>query len=167
MTQQIVEIDEKQLQKIISKLGPQLYEKAVKNMMAMAADDGRSTMESAIDGGTGVAVRSIVAQSSATTAEIFTMIKKTTGTKIEEGRKPGDAPSLVQIARWQEGSARRRNLDGYSREQFKELKAIQAAIKARGSKAKKYLKGTRDKLQGNLGGYMSRVVEEIKANWRR
>lgn len=162
-----VQIDEKQLQKIIGKLGPHLYEKAVKNMMKAAADDGRGTMESAIDGGTGVAVRSIVAQSSATTAEIFTMIRKTTGLKIEEGRKPGDAPSLVQLARWQEGSVRRRNLNGYTREQVKELKTIQAAIRARGSKAKQYLKGTRDKLQSNLGGYMSKVVREILENWRR
>jgi len=162
-----VEVDQQSLKKIVSKLSPQLYERAVKGMMSEAAEDGRETMESAIDGGTGVAVRSIVAQSTANKAEIFTMIKKTTGLKIEEGRKPGDAPSLVQLARWQEGSTRRTSLKGYSREDVKQLKAIQAAIRARGSKAKRYLKGTHDKLQKNLSGYMTKVVNEIMANWRR
>jgi hypothetical protein len=162
-----IQVDQQQLQKIVSKLGPQLYERAVKDMMRIAADEGRANMESAIDGGTGVAVRSIVAQSRPNMAEVFSTIKTATGMKIEHGRKPGDAPALVQIARWQEGSARRRNLDGFSREQYKELQAIQSAIRARGSKAKHFLKGTREKMQANLGGYMSRVVNEILANWRR
>ncbi len=162
-----VTVDERQLQKIISNLSPKLYEQAVKNMMSMAANDGRAMMEQAIDGGTGVAVRSIVAQSSADMAEVFSTIKVGTGMKIEHGRKPGDAPGLVQLARWQEGSARRRNLEGYTREQVKELQTIQAVIKARGSKAKHFLKGTRDRLQDNLSGYMSNVVDAIKANWRR
>ncbi len=162
-----VQVDQQQLQKIVDKLGPQLYERAVTDMMRIAADEGRANMESSIDGGTGVAVRTIVAQSTPVMAEVFSMIQnKTTGMKIEHGRKPGDAPSLVQIARWQEGSACRRNLDGYSREQRKELSAIQSAIRARGSKAKHFLKGTREKMQSNLGGYLNRVVDEIKANWR-
>jgi hypothetical protein len=162
-----IQVDQQQLKKIINNLSPQLYERAVADMMRIAKDDGRGAMEQAIDGGTGVAVRSIVAKSTPVMVEVFSTIKVGTGMKIEHGRKPGDAPGLVQIARWREGSARRRNLDGYTKEQFKELQNIQDAIKSRGSKAKHFLKGTRERLQSNIGGYMSKIVNEIKENWRR
>lgn len=161
-----IKVDEHSLKFIMDRLGPRLYTEGVKRMMAAAAEDGRQTMEERIDGGTGVAVRSIVAQSSANTAEIFTMIPNPTGTKIEKGRKPGDAPTLVQVARWQEGSMRRRNLEGYSRQQVIELRKIQAAIRARGSKAKQFISGTRDKLKSTVNSYIDTAARAIEAEWR-
>lgn len=162
-----IQVDEQSLRFILDRLGPRLYQEGVKRMMAEAAKDGQQTMESAIDGGTGIAVRSIVSQSSPTTADIFTMINKPTGIKIEEGRKPGDAPTLVQLARWQEGSARRRNLDGFSRDQVNQLREIQAAIKARGSKSKKYITKTRDKLKYTINSYVDMAARAIEAEWGR
>lgn len=163
----VVEVDDSTLNAILERLGPRLYVEGVKRMMAAAAEDGRQTMEQSIDGGTGVAVRSIVAQSTANMAEIFTMIPNPTGSKIEEGRKPGDAPSLVQLARWQEGSTRRRNLEGYNREQVVELRRIQAAIKAKGSKAKRFIRNTRNQLKNTLSGYMETAARTIEAEWRK
>ena len=54
-----IQVDEQSLRFILDRLGPRLYQEGVKRMMAEAAKDGQQTMESAIDGGTGLWVRSI------------------------------------------------------------------------------------------------------------
>jgi hypothetical protein len=163
-----IQVDQQQLQKIVSKLGPQLYERAVKDMMNIAANEGRNTMMNKIRGGTTFAVQSIHAKATPTTAEVYSIIKTPTGMKIEEGRKPGDAPSLKQVANWSTGNVyAAKRIHEFGRGEIEQFKAIQEAIRARGSKAKRYLQGTREKLQSELPNYLSTVVERIKENWRR
>jgi hypothetical protein len=164
-----VQVDQQQLQKILVKLSPKLYEEAVKKMMSSVAHQGRYDMMNAIRGGTTLAVQTIHEKATATTAEVYSIMQPSPGMKIEEGRKPGDTPSLIQVARWQKsrGTLTTRRLNEFTREEVNQFREIQSAIKARGSKAKNYLQKTREKMQLNVNGYMSKIVNEIKENWRR
>lgn len=164
-----VQVDPESLQKIINKLGPELYEQAVKKMMNIAAHEGRHSMMNSVRGGTQLAVKTIHEKATPMSAEVYSIMQTPTGMKIEEGRKPGDAPSLIQVARWKtgRGNLTSRRLSEFSRGEIEEFKNIQAAIRAKGSKAKRYLQNTKEKFTQNLPSYLSDVVREIQEKWRR
>ena len=126
-------------------------------------DVGKAAAEEAIDGGTGVAVRSIGARIDPMYAEVYSNIARERAESIHEGRPPGKPPSLVALARWHTGSTRVRSLGELTRDRIAEVRATQQAIRAGGAKGKQFLQRARERMQDELPrllGDMARRVQE-------
>ena len=85
--------------------------------MEEAGHIGREAMESAIDGGIGIAVKSINLNVQRTNALVFSALPRARGLSIDQGRKPGEDPPVLQIARWHMKTRRIRSMGGLTKGQ--------------------------------------------------
>jgi chromosome condensin MukBEF complex kleisin-like MukF subunit len=159
-----IEVDQAQLQRIKNNLGPDLYTAALHDLMTEAGETGARTAESAIDGGTGIAVRSIMADIKPVSAEVFSvMSRRSRIMSIEEGRSPGETIPLLAAVNWLRGSISRR--ESVSRQEWEQAKAVQQAIRAGGARAKKFLAKTREVVSQKLPGMLNGMARKIEGKW--
>lgn len=137
---------------------PSLVMRAMRGVGLRAARAGKRTAIKSIDGGTGIATRSIV--SLVFPAEGLAMVKsmmpRARALSIEEGRPPGDPPPLEAVIRWVEAMGIRRN-----------AREIRSEIEARGAKGKRYLAQTRDLWETNLPVWLQKAARQVEAWWEK
>ena len=156
-------------EELIRKLGdPRLSQQPMEELLTGVSKIGQSAAIKAISGGTGIAERSINYKVFSRTmwARVYTMIARKRAMSIDQGRKPGDNPSIEEIASWYFSTPFRRHWD-MSRENRSKVIQIWQAIKEHGSKGKNYMLATRDAVEKGLPALTSRAMERIKELARR
>jgi hypothetical protein len=159
-----VEVDAAQLREILVSLDPKMYSKEITGMMHEAKNIGQPVMEKSIDGGLGIAVRSIGAKATPLSAEIYSTMNPKTGMLIEQGRSPGNPMSLLAAIRWVTGHKASR-LKGYSEDEIQQGYAVMEAVRAGGSKGKFYLKATFEVLEKAVPKMLKNLGDKIAARW--
>lgn len=112
-----------------------------------------------LDGGTGIAVRSIAARVTPTSARVVSMMPAARVRSIEQGRRPNSTPlkSLEpQIIRWKEAV-------GIAEWGI----VIAKAIRARGVAGRFFMQGARVAVAGQLPGLIARAGRAAQSNWNR
>lgn len=132
-----------------------------------ATNIGKEAARVGIEGGTGIAVRSIAARIEPMDAFVYTNIPKERALNIEEGRPPGQPPSMVAIAKWLQGQPSVRHLDQLSREDVAEIRLVQEAIRLKGAKGKRYLQAAADRMREAMPRLMRELGERVKGEFKR
>lgn len=159
-----MELDQAQLQRIKDNLGPNLYTAALQDLMNEAGETGARTAESAIDGGTGIAVRSITATIAPVSAEVYSvMSRRSRIMSIEHGRSPGETIPLLAAVNWLRGSITRR--ESVSRDMWEQAKAVQRAIRSGGARGKGFLAKTREVVAAKLPDMLQNMARGIERKW--
>jgi len=143
---------------------PELLRKPVRDLMYHAGGIGKKASKEAIDGGTGIAVRSIRSQVRPASAEVFSLIAHDRAVSIEEGRKPGEVIPFMSAARWVTG--RTRGFSPSADERQQALSVI-ARVKLAGAKGKRFIGAAHDKVQEELPRLIDEVVAKVKARLRQ
>jgi hypothetical protein len=160
-----VQIDLEGLEKLRGKLkDPTLIRKPLKKLIYHAAGIGKKQARESIDGGTGIALRSIAAIPEATEATVFSKIAQARAMSIEVGRKPGEEVPFMALARWLTG---RQRSFAPTREERKTVIQVQALIKARGAKGKAFIKTARETVNRNMPRLVSEMARKIEEAWRK
>lgn len=146
---------------------PKLIREPVKEMLTEATRIGKDAAIKAISGGTGIAERSIgsVVWSRAMKGRVYTRIKYKTAMSIEEGRPPGEPPSIMAIAMWLKGKPYRRNLTITKEESSRAFK-VQEAIRLSGSRGKWYLKAAEEAIEEEMPRLKQVVIDRFNRLWR-
>ena len=137
---------------------PQLVGKPMRRLVRDAAKIGKNAAIEGIDGGLGLAQRSIVTNVRPTTATVYSMIADDKVQSIEEGRPAGTDPKriLPQIIRWKDAV-------GHS----ESGREIALEIERKGTKGKRFLAHTREVVQDELPRLLSAMGRKIKEAFHR
>ena len=146
---------------------PALLREPLREMFDEAGTIGRQAMESGIDGGLGIAVKSINMSVQRDNAVVFSVLPKARGLSIEEGRKPGEEVPVLQIACWYKNTRHIRNFGGLTRSEIETIYTIQAGIRAAGTKGKHFLKKTRDAMMAAVPGLIEKMAQAVEERWRQ
>jgi hypothetical protein len=141
---------------------PEMLAAAMRVIGAQANRVGKKTAVEAITGGQGLAVRSIVGfyNVRAPNAEVAvkSLLPMAAALRIEEGRAPGDPPSLRALTIWMRAVGIGR--PGGAR-------ILQAVIEARGVKGKRYLAAAMEVWQSSLAVWMEKAARRIERRWAK
>lgn len=148
---------------------PNLIEGAVEELISSSAKVARNEMITRLTGGTGQAQISTQAKVAPLTARVFSAMPKIRALSIEEGRKPGEMPPVLQIARWHTGQRHMtsRRLSELSENEQETIDAIRVSIKSKGTKGKKFIEGSADKAKQELPKLTVKAALKIEQNWER
>jgi len=137
---------------------PKLIQEPLKELLTDAANVARAEAETAIDGGTGIAVRSITLSVRSTDAKVYSMIGPARATSIEEGRSPGEDPMriLAQLIRW-------KNEVGYPEAAI----VLAQQVKMTGTKGKKFIERAREKARQAMPGLVADMARKVEARWKQ
>lgn len=123
-----------------------------------ATNIGKKTAWEAIDGGAGIAVRSISARIDPTSALIYTMLPQARALSIEEGRQPGIRPQSIlgSIIRWVQSMRIRKT-------------GIEVAVEIhdKGAKGKHYMAAAAEKVRGEMPRLVAEMAERLKGEFAR
>lgn len=119
---------------------------------------GRKTAIQAIDGGTGVATQSIRGRYEVVNARVWirSMMRYERAISIEEGRPPGQVPSLGALIRWKEAVG----YPGSARE-------LQAYIRRHGVKGKRFIGQVHDRWLADMPRWMDEAARRIERRLAR
>lgn len=117
----------------------EMVDRPLSELLQKAASIGRKQAVDAIDGGTGIATRSISKEVKPMQARVFTAMSDYRAMSIEEGRKPGDVPSRPALEKW----AKAVGYPGTVRELYR-------VIEFSGVKGKKFMAGAGEKIEKEL-----------------
>lgn len=164
-----VEIDQASFQQLQRKLTPEEYDAVIRDIMSRAAGQGEPYMREAIRGGTEYAMQSIGSRAWPLEARVYSAMAAARGASIEEGRRPGDDPGIMPIARWVSGrrhltGRRLRELDRGLQEQTLQARA---AIIQSGARAKRFIRRTHEHLRQQLPAMLSDAARQIEERFRR
>jgi len=149
---------------------PSLVEKAVEEgIIKPSAISARNEMITRLAGGTGQAKISTQADVEPLMAKVYSAMPQARSMSIEEGRKSGERPPVLQIARWYTG---RRHLTGrrlsdLSKSEQRTIDDIRESIKGRGTKGKKFVGGSADKVRADMPKMIAVTALQIEQNWER
>jgi len=137
-------------------------------MLEEAAVIGERAAQKAIDGGTGIAVRSINHRtwSRTLTARVYTMIAKKRALDIDRGRKPGNRASLDEIASWHFQTPFRRHWRS-TPEERSIIAQKWKAIRTKGTKGKKYILAAREDIEQHMPRLQKRAMQRLEELARR
>lgn len=138
---------------------PRVAKDAVMDMIDKAIDIGHAQAIDSIRGGTESAIHSVQKKTwrRSMSGRVYTLIKPEKAYKIDEGRKPGDPPSIKQAARWHAKTI----FVIITRILRSIAVAIQRAIDSRGGRGKHYIRETHDKVMSELPALEREVIERI------
>jgi len=125
---------------------------------------GKKAAKEYIDGGTGVAVRSVRSKVRGMSGEVYSLIKAPRAKSIEEGRRPGEEVPLKALVRWLTGRVRSFKPTA---EQWAAAARAQAAIKKGGAKGKRFIERGHAKVQGEMPRLLSEMAAKVKAGWSK
>ena len=130
---------------------PALMEKPMRNLFEAATRLGQKTAIQGIDGGTGVAVRSILREYSPAMGRVWSMMPLARSTSIEGGRPSGDnTVSTRAIARWADAVKNPERPFVLAR-----------AIRERGVKGRFFMRSAGDAVQGILPALIQKANDAI------
>lgn len=144
---------------------PALIGDPLHELMEDAGHIGREAMESAIDGGIGIAVESINLNVQRTNALVFSVLPLARGLSIDQGRKPGEDPPALQIARWYMKTRRLRSMGGLTKGQRETIFEIWGRIKAKGTSGKHFLQKTKNELEDAMPRLVDEMAEKVEERW--
>lgn len=158
----IIEVELKGVEEIAKKLNDPKIREPIKEMLTEAVKVGQSAAVKAISGGTGLAERSIgrTVWSRTLKGRVYTRIKYERAMSIEEGRLPGEPPSLMAVAMWMKGIPYRRDLILTKEESSLAFK-IQEAIRLHGARGKGYLKAAEEAIEKELPRLKRTAMDRI------
>ena len=136
---------------------PALTGEPIAQAIAEIADAARKEAEKAIDGGQGMAVRTITANVQKDNALIFSMLPAKRAMSIEEGRKPGDDAKIIlaQAIRWKDAVGH--PASGYE---------VAAELSSRGSQGKAYIKRAEEEAKKAAPDAVRKAAAQVEAKWR-
>lgn len=142
---------------------PRPVKTAIKNMLVEATKIGQAAAKQAVSGGTGIAERSIGRSvwTRVLQGRVYSRIKYERAMLIEEGRSPGNPPSILAVLSWMTGTPYRRDLIFTRRDEKRALK-IQESIRRRGSKGKHYLEAANKAIEKEMPSLERQVMRQIK-----
>lgn len=166
-----VQIDQKQLDEILRKADPAKVKKHTERLVQYAGHHGRGVAMHNISGGTEQAKISIRSDYTASdmSAKVHSVMPPHRAMSIEVGRKPGEVPPYLQIARWVTGRRymQTRHAAALSREQKAEIERVIQAIKAGGSKPKRFISGAHEAIKKDLPKALNEMAKEIESEWQK
>ncbi|HSW64405.1 MAG TPA: hypothetical protein VLH56_14020 [Dissulfurispiraceae bacterium] len=151
-------------EEVMRKLGdPRLSQQPMEELLTDASKIGQSAAIKAISGGTGIAERSINYKVFSRTmwARVYTMIARKRAMSIDRGRKPGDNPSIEEIASWYFSTPFRRHWD-MSRDNRSKVVQIWQAIKEHGAKGKNFIPVAREEIEKELPRLQQRAIQRLE-----
>lgn len=116
----------------------------------------QKTAEEGLDGGTGIAVRSIFSDANVAGMKVGTMLPRARAMSIENGRPSGVPPEqiLAQIIRWKDSV-------GISDPGI----VVAQGISRRGVKGRFFMQATREKVAQELPRHMAKTKTRLRATW--
>ena len=135
---------------------PSLFADPLKAFFGVAGKHAQRVARDGIRSGTRTAVRSITARLTPTSARVFSRMAAKRVESIEQGRAPGDVPSLWAIGRW---AAKVGHPDS--------AWVIAQGIRRRGVKGRFFLEAARQSVQQNFPGWIRDVGKAVDQRWRR
>lgn len=116
----------------------------------------QKTAEEGLDGGTGIAVRSIFSDANVGGMKVGTMLPKARALSIEKGRPAGVPVEelLAQIIRWKDAV-------GISEIGY----VVAAGISQRGAQGRFFMRATREKVESELPRIMRKTGARLEASW--
>lgn len=137
---------------------PELVNAGLRVVGSRAARAGKRTAREAISGGTGQAVNSIVSQvwPREGMALVSSKIPLARAISIEEGRRPGDPPSLGSAINWVESV-------GHP----DDAAVVRGEIAARGVKGKQFLGQVLEVWQSGMGRWLDEAAKRIEKRFNR
>lgn len=148
---------------------PDLVGGVVEEIVKESAKTARSEMITRLVGGTQQAKISTQAKVKPLTAEVYSAMPQARSLSIEEGRKPGETPPVLQIARWYTGRRylTSRKMSEISKSEQKKIDEIRESIKAKGTKGKKFIEGSAEKAKQEIPKLTAKAAYKIERNWER
>ncbi|MFA7462333.1 MAG: hypothetical protein WCY59_04210 [Anaerovoracaceae bacterium] len=147
---------------------PQLVKEPLKELLKDASDIGKAVARHNLSGGTEQAKISMTAEVKPMEAVVYSKMAEARAKSIEEGRSPGETAPFTQLARWVTGrrylTARR--LSELTKDERAQVEAVQAAIKAGGSRAKKFIAGAAEAVKKDLPKLFNVMARKVEARWK-
>jgi hypothetical protein len=163
-----IDIDQKQIAELLKKADPEKVKPMLAQLMKDAGHHGRGVAIHNISGGTQQAGISMRFDVTPTTAKVYSVMPPERAMSIEEGRKPGEEPPLLQIARWV--TCRRylsqRRLSSLSSEERATTLRVREKIRASGTAGKKFIAGAHEVLKKDLPGMLKEIARSLESMWR-
>ncbi len=162
----LIDVEVSGIPEMLAKVNdPDLLRKPLKNLIRDAAATGKIAAMHNIRGGTEQAGISIRADVQPLEARVFSAMPHVRAMSIEEGRKVGEEVPFLQIVHWRFGRyTASRNL---TREERKEVLAIQEAIRRTGSKAKRFIAGAAVAVKKEMPRLVSDMARAVEEAWRK
>lgn len=137
---------------------PHLVGGPLATLLDEASAIGRKAAELGIDGGLGIAVRSINRYIYPKEARVYTVLPEARAMSIEAGRSPGVPPRdiLAQIIRWKESV-------GHPDPAI----TIAKEISSRGSKGKHFIQKAREAVAKELPQLVQKLGGHIEKRWEQ
>jgi len=137
---------------------PEMLGAAMRVFGSRAARAGKNAAVGAIEGGQGIATRSIFAKASPLDGEVrvYSVMPMASAQLIEEGRAPGNPPSMRALLVWM----RAVHHGGKPRE-------VMAGIVARGARGKRYMGQALEEWEANLSRWMQEAATRIEKRWAK
>ncbi len=136
---------------------PELVRGALRILGSRASRTGGRTAKKALDGGGGGATQSIVAKFVPMEGMVFvkSMMSRERGMSIEEGRLPGNPPSLGPVISWKE-------LVGHP----ESGREIRAELSAKGVRGKRFLEQAMEQWQLSLPRWLGEAARRIEKRFK-
>ncbi len=150
---------------------PNLVDQAMDELVMLAGKTARSEMIGRLAGGTQQAKISTQMDypimGKPLTAKVYSAMPQARSLSIEEGRKVGEMPPVIQIARWYTGRRHltRRKMPELPESEQKKIDEIRESIKSKGTTGKKFIEGSADKAREELPRLTVKAVRNIEEYW--
>ena len=137
-----------------------LVDEPLVEVLQDAAAIGQKAAVQGVDGGLGIAVRSITRDVKPTQARVFTAMPRARARSIEQGRPSGVSirEILPQLIRWREAGA-----VGHPDPAI----VIAQEIKRRGVKGKHFMQAARDQVRRDLPRLVAQAARRVEENWKK
>ncbi len=164
MTQQgfRITVDSKGIEELLAKTGDrQLVRGPSLGLLRRAGRRSKRVMVNNIDGGTGVAVRSIFTRfdKQKLTTLTSTHIPVKRAMNIEGGRRSGTLPNSQSIARWMASMGIETTHEAVS--------TMMHRIRRQGVEGKRFTQIAVDDLNKRLPGYIKNTIKQIERRWAK
>lgn len=148
---------------------PKLVGEPLKELLKEASDKGKAVAKHNLSGGLEMAKISMVAEIKPLVATVFSRMPQVRAKSIEEGRRPGENVSFLQIARWvtKRRHLTARRLAELTQAERDRIEAVQAAIRTGGAKGKAFIAGAREAVKKDLPGMVNKMARKIEERWKQ
>ena len=164
-----IEIDQKQLQKILQKADPQAVKKEMAELMKDAGHYGRAAAMHNLSGGSEQAKISMRFDAEPLSARVYSVMPQARVLSIEEGRKPGAEVPYMQAARHVTGRRylTQRRLSELSDGDREQIERFLVSVRSSGAKGKRFIAGAKAAVLKDIPGMLTKVARNIEGRWVR
>lgn len=166
-----ITIDRKKLEKILKNADPAKVKSHTEKMIKYAGHHGYAVAKKNISGGSEQAKISIRFDYTVSdmTAKVHSVMPAARAMSIEEGRKPGENLSYLQIARWVTGRRymQTRHAASLTREQKAQIESVIESIRSRGTQGKKFISGAHEAVNRDMPKILDALANKIESEWNK